>query len=70
MSQANSLHPKIMMATDDFQRLEIKLRQLAVLDYRAVALPLVKSLLQVHVPEFDGENFISLKSLWIGSFYL
>jgi len=62
MSQANSLDPKIMKATDDLQKLEVKLKQLAVLDYRAIALPLVKGLLQVRVPEFDGKNSISLQS--------
>lgn len=50
-----------MRATDDFQRLEVKLRQFAVLDYRAVALPLVKSLLQVCVQGLKG-RVVSLKS--------
>lgn len=54
MSQANVLDPKIMRATDDFHRLEVKLRQFAVLDYRAVALPLVKSLLQVCLQGLKG----------------
>lgn len=61
MSQVNPLEAKIMKATDDLQKLEIKLRQLAVLDYRAVTLPLVKSLLQVHVSEFDGSTLFLLK---------
>lgn len=59
-----------MKATDDLQKMEIKLGKLAVLDYRAVVLPFVKSLLQVHAPEFDESTYISPESLCIGSFYL
>lgn len=47
MLQINLLDAKIMRATDDLEKLEIKLGQLAVLDYTAVTLPLVKSFLQV-----------------------
>lgn len=47
MLQVNHLDAKIMRATDDLLKKEIKLGQLAVLNYRAVVLPLVKSLLQV-----------------------
>jgi hypothetical protein len=59
-----------MKATDDLQKMEIKLGQLAVLDYRAVVLPLVKSLLQVHASEFDRNTYISLESLCICFLYL
>ena len=59
-----------MKATDDLQKMEIKLGQLAVLDYRAVVLPLVKSLLQVYALEFD-ENTLIFSGTWcIYLFYL
>lgn len=45
--QINHVDAKIMKTTDNLQKLEMKLGQAAVLDYRAVVLPLVKSFLKV-----------------------
>ena len=66
-----------MKATYNLQKMEIKLGQLAVLDYRAVVLPLVKSLLQVPVQEFDADTYISpeiyalflLTYIWVVLFF-
>ncbi|XP_024367798.1 uncharacterized protein [Physcomitrium patens] len=54
-NKVNHLDAKIMRATDDLLKKEIKLGQLAVLNYRAVVLPLVKSLLQTRL-ETEAER--------------
>ncbi|KAG0571803.1 hypothetical protein KC19_VG044000 [Ceratodon purpureus] len=59
--EVNHLDATIMKATDDLQKMEIKLGQLAVLDYRAVVLPLVKSLLQKRL-EGEAEKDAMQKS--------
>ncbi|KAG0594892.1 hypothetical protein M758_UG119900 [Ceratodon purpureus] len=60
-NEVNHLDAKIMKATDDLQKMEMKLGQLAVLDYRAIVLPLVKILLQSRL-EGEAEKDAMQKS--------
>lgn len=60
----NHVDAKIMKTMDQLQKLEMKLGQSSVLDYRAVVLPLVKSLLKVcltlSVSKQQGKRFVVL----------